>query len=336
LAIGVDALLGLARLWPYRAFRGLCLGTMVIFYRVAGRKLRRAARASLEIAWPGKLSLAEKDRIALAAYLSLVRGFVGHVYSARHPALTDEVFGIEGREAVDAALKQGKGAVFAIAHFGPFTWMLLKCVRCGWRVNVVMRPPRDIEVGRRLQAASAATGLNLVFSVPVRECVTRCRELLARGEVVVLPIDQNYGGPGRVFVDFCGRPAGTATGPAVFALKTGAPLFFAHALPLDGSASEKDPGPGARPAPECGPGFAADPGSEKDVPSAARPEPGRERFRVVISPEIPLDPGVSERDTLKATTARLTKMVESLARRYPEQWSWMHRRWKAVPRDGEI
>ncbi|NLE64910.1 MAG: lipid A biosynthesis acyltransferase, partial [Elusimicrobia bacterium] len=31
----------------------------------------------------------------------------------------------------------------------------------------------------------------------------------------------------------------------------------------------------------------------------------------------------------------LTQRLEEMVRRHPDQWSWMHRRWKAVPREGE-
>jgi KDO2-lipid IV(A) lauroyltransferase len=305
LAIGFEAVIGLARILPYRAFRDLCVGLMALYYRVAGRRLRRAAFESLEVAWPGRLSLPEKERIAKAAYVNLVRGFVGQVHSGFHPGPKERFFEIQGRDGLDAALRQGKGAVFAIAHFGPFTWMLDEFVRSGYRVNVLMRPPRSSAFCRQFRGRAQEIGINLIYSVPVRDCVVSCLAALKRGELVFLPVDQNYGGPGRVFVDFFGRLAGTATGPAVFAQKTGAPIFFAHALPLA-------------------------------VPPAEKAGPDNERFRIIVSPQIMPARGANERESLVGTTARLTTMVEDLARQYPEQWSWMHRRWKAVPKDGEI
>lgn len=55
------------------------------------------------------------------------------------------------------------------------------------------------------------------------------------------------------------------------------------------------------------------------------------RHRVVIEPTVPPPAtGVRERDVI-AFTAAFTRMVESRIRQHPEQWLWMHRRWKTRP-----
>jgi KDO2-lipid IV(A) lauroyltransferase len=46
-----------------------------------------------------------------------------------------------------------------------------------------------------------------------------------------------------------------------------------------------------------------------------------------------VDTGDSEADAV-ANTARFTGVIEQWVRRYPEQWLWMHRRWKTRP-EGE-
>ena len=35
----------------------------------------------------------------------------------------------------------------------------------------------------------------------------------------------------------------------------------------------------------------------------------------------------------KANTARFTKAIEDIVRRFPDQWLWVHRRWKTRPED---
>lgn len=54
-------------------------------------------------------------------------------------------------------------------------------------------------------------------------------------------------------------------------------------------------------------------------------------YRMVIEPEVPLvDTGDKDRD-LKVNTRLYNKALESIIRRYPEQWFWVHRRWKKTP-----
>jgi lauroyl/myristoyl acyltransferase len=54
--------------------------------------------------------------------------------------------------------------------------------------------------------------------------VAAVREALGRGRIVALLIDQDTRGAG-VFVPFFGRPARTPPGPAVLALRAGAPVL---------------------------------------------------------------------------------------------------------------
>jgi KDO2-lipid IV(A) lauroyltransferase len=54
---------------------------------------------------------------------------------------------------------------------------------------------------------------------------------------------------------------------------------------------------------------------------------GFEHHRLVIGDRIPL-PGGRGRDATIDATARFSHAVEEVVRAHPEQWIWMHRRWK--------
>ena len=55
------------------------------------------------------------------------------------------------------------------------------------------------------------------------------------------------------------------------------------------------------------------------------------RYELHFGEEIQLeDTGDSERDAV-ANTAPFTAVIERYIRAYPEQWLWMHRRWKTRP-----
>jgi KDO2-lipid IV(A) lauroyltransferase len=52
---------------------------------------------------------------------------------------------------------------------------------------------------------------------------------------------------------------------------------------------------------------------------------------VQLSPALELiRTGNDEADVI-ANTELFTKVIEQYARRYPEQWLWVHRRWKTRP-----
>ncbi|MBL8938089.1 MAG: lysophospholipid acyltransferase family protein [Archangium sp.] len=56
-----------------------------------------------------------------------------------------------------------------------------------------------------------------------------------------------------------------------------------------------------------------------------------ERLRMFVEGPVPfVDSGDRDRD-LTTHTAALTAIVEGLIRKYPDQWLWLHRRWKVAP-----
>ncbi len=54
-------------------------------------------------------------------------------------------------------------------------------------------------------------------------------------------------------------------------------------------------------------------------------------FRFVMEEEIVLDRTGDDKKDLITNTEKWTKVLERYIRRYPDQWVWMHRRWKTRP-----
>ena len=65
------------------------------------------------------------------------------------------------------------------------------------------------------------------------------------------------------------------------------------------------------------------------VPVFMRREPDG-RHRVEVRPAIEPPPDRKE-ETILAYTSTCTKLIEDEIRRYPEQWLWLHKRWKSRP-----
>ncbi len=111
------------------------------------------------------------------------------------------------------------------------------------------------------------------------------------GGTVGILMDTNMTPPQGVFVPFFGVQACTASGLARVAQRTGAAV----------------------------------------VPGFLLWEESEQRYVLRFGEELPVqDSGNAEDDALE-NTARFTAAIEGYVRRYPEQWLWMHRRWKTRP-----
>ncbi len=52
------------------------------------------------------------------------------------------------------------------------------------------------------------------------------------------------------------------------------------------------------------------------------------RYRLVIGPEVEMTRTGDRAQDVLANTQRFTKVIEETVRRYPDQWFWVHQRWK--------
>jgi KDO2-lipid IV(A) lauroyltransferase len=114
---------------------------------------------------------------------------------------------------------------------------------------------------------------------------------MRRGETVGVLMDTNMIASQGAFVDFFGIPACTASGVARVALKTDAAV----------------------------------------VPGFTIWDPVLQKYRLRFDPALELiRTGNTEADVV-ANTTQFTKVIEEYVRKYPDQWLWVHRRWKTRP-----
>jgi len=60
------------------------------------------------------------------------------------------------------------------------------------------------------------------------------------------------------------------------------------------------------------------------------------RHKIVIEPEIPWEEGFSKDETTARMVQKLTTLIEHYIRKYPHEWGWIHKRWKARPKEEAV
>jgi KDO2-lipid IV(A) lauroyltransferase len=194
---------------------------------------------------------------------------------------------IDNLDVLEHLLERNKGIVFLTAHFG--SWELTAqaiSANVSRPVCAIAKSQSNVFVDRMINRWREMFGVKVVsMGISVREIL----RTLQQGGIITLVADQTAPKE-SVSVEFFGRQVPTFQGPAVFSLKTGAPIVFGCAV---------------------------------------RQEDGNYIMHLVHVPSDDLD-GFSD-DHVRELTQRQVHATEEVIRQHPEQWMWMHKRWKHVP-----
>jgi Kdo2-lipid IVA lauroyltransferase/acyltransferase len=128
------------------------------------------------------------------------------------------------------------------------------------------------------------------------EAVRQIHATLKAGEIVGILPDQDRDSVRGIFVDFFGRPAYTSVAPVKIAMASGAPILPAFMVRMPGNRYKLLLGNLIRPKIEAGDRTAS----------------------------------------IRKYTEAWMKDFEEVIRQYPEQWGWMHDRWKTKPEESAV
>ena len=289
---GYLVLKGLIRSLPHATARALGRRVGRAIYPIFERHPKVALR-NLELAFPD-LGEEERRRIARRSFEILITGMVDTVSAARFGL--EELcrrIDLEGWHHLQEAEERADGTgVFVLsAHLGLWEIVAFPAGVYGGPGHVVMRPPDNPWFARELERVRRRHG-----NRPIGKdgAVRRMLRAISAGERVGILLDQRSRPGEGIWVPFFGRPAYTSPVLAKLSLRTGAPA----------------------------------------VPIYGFPRPGG-RYRVVVRPAIEPAAVLAEGFEGDAAVAELTRRylaeAEREIRRRPEQWLWLHDRWKRVP-----
>jgi KDO2-lipid IV(A) lauroyltransferase len=244
---------------------------------------QRIARQNLQAAFGDRYTPAQYKAIAAEATRGLCRTMI-ELFKLAYltPEQVARMVRMEGLEYVEAGLAQGHGVIIITAHFG--NWELLGAALgdAGLPGSVIARDSAENFTARRINHSRETHGMQVLTQEDLRGML---RTLQANHILGILP-DQ-HAAFGGIIVDFLGRPAATAVGPATLALRTGCAVI---------------------------PGF-----------SYRQPD-GTYRLRFFPPLEL-VRTGDREHD-VRENTLLFNQVIGEQIREHPEQWLWLHRRWK--------
>jgi len=291
------------RIWAIRL--GLWLGAVLPFRlvwavggligRVAwwvGRSDRELALAHLAFAFPEK-SDEERRAIARATFLHYGHGAAEAAQMPRIDRRLERYIGFagDGEAMLRGASQAGKGFIFVTGHLGSWELLARRIVRAGVPAIVIAARSWDRRLDDMVEAFRLRGGVPTLF----REDPGGGRKLLKslrEGMALGILIDQDTKVQ-SVFVPFFGHLASTPRAAADLALRFGCPVFV---------------GWSRRRGPKAGDGYVLE-----------------------VEP-VPYEPAPADKDAeALRITAHCTARMEQAIRVAPEQWVWMHRRWKTKP-----
>jgi KDO2-lipid IV(A) lauroyltransferase len=194
--------------------------------------------------------------------------------------------GLEGKEYLDQALKEGKGVIAISAHLGNFPLMAVRLAHEGYSLSIVVKITKHPNLIKSITSLMNAAGMEVIPDKPRKTCVTQCLKALKENRILMIQIDLNAPTT-EAWVDFFGHLVPTYKGPVVFSFRTNAPIV---------------------------PMFIV--------------QNAHQGHHITIHPRFDLGITEDRQWNITFNTARLTKMLEAVIREHPEQWWWVHQRFK--------
>lgn len=264
-----------------------------LIFRKVDKKHAKSTINNLKIAFPTKTE-EEIRKICNDFYKNLGMVFVEIFRLNKYTADNiDKFVESDFRELLPIYKKTGNGVLLLTAHFDNWELLAKTFSLKGFTGNVLARPLDNPYIEKILYGLRTASGNNVIYN---REnAVKNIISALKRDEIVGFLPDENASKRIGVFVDFFGVKACTMPGMANIAAKTRAPVI---------------------------PAF---------IVRVKEREGGFSKHKLLIGKPLEINyTGDRKKDTVNILEI-FNEQIEDIIKKYPEQWFWIHNRWKTRP-----
>jgi KDO2-lipid IV(A) lauroyltransferase len=269
-----------------------------ILYRV-DRRHRLVADENLRHAFGEQLDERQRDAMVRAVYVHFCTMLVELIQFPRmfHIHNWKRHGELYGGDKVVAGLLSDRSLLIVTGHFGNWEIAGYALGTFGFKTYAIARTLDNPYLDRFLLSFRERTGQKILAK---KGDFDEIQELLAGSGAIATLADQDAGQRGQ-FVDFFCRPASTHKAVALLALQYNTPLLVI-VVPRVGAAEFN--------------------GHRFQEPA---------RYRIILSDYIDPLEYQGRSDAVKAITQRYTTALERVIRLAPEQYFWLHRRWKHQP-----
>jgi Kdo2-lipid IVA lauroyltransferase/acyltransferase len=280
------------------SFRAACQVAVALAWLAyhLDRRHRLVALDNLRHAF-GQGDAAERDRLVRAIYRHFCTVLMEIIHLPRklHPQNWKQHVELLNYRPILDLLLTDRPVLVVSGHFGNWELGGYVFALLGFRTHAIARPLDNPYVDAFLRRFRESTGQKVLNKDGDFDKIEQV--LASRGILLTLG-DQDAGQKGQ-FVDFFGRPASTHKAVALLALEYNVPMIV-----LTGTRA----------------------------PLSAAPGSDNWRYQGEVADIIYPEEYVDRPDAVSALTQRFTTALEQMIRRYPEQYFWLHRRWKHQPK----
>lgn len=268
---------------------GAILRTLPFFIK----SLWRTGMRNLEIAFPEK-PVAQREMILKGTFENLGRvlGELSQIHKYNREKLASLIdFELDDEsKAVYARNKsEGRGVLITTGHMGNWELLVLGFAALYEPISYLARPLDNPKIDDLLTARRTRFG-----NTPINKTNSAMLaiKILREGGILGILSDVNAHPKEGVFVPFFGRPACTASGAAMLAIRTNSMIY----------------------------------------PTFCVWDAERRKYKFVHGKL--LEPVITDdrKQDIIDTTAIYTAEIEKIIRLYPDQWMWIHKRWKTRPK----
>jgi KDO2-lipid IV(A) lauroyltransferase len=220
-------------------FRWVSLKEVVFFSKIVGtltfylyKKYRERVIDNLSLAFGNEKDSKEIRRLAKEIFYHFTLTPLETIYPAAKGIPFDPFLlniKIEGKEHLDAALARGKGVIALGAHFGSFMLLGTRLAIEGYPFNLIVNVGRFPMLWGRLAYYQGIVGQQTIPLKPLSASIKKSLNCLHRNEILYIVADEQQR-RGGFPVPFFGQVAYSPPGPAIFSLKTGAPILLMFVL----------------------------------------------------------------------------------------------------------